>query len=123
MDGPAASVVIASHGRPLRLRWLLNALEEQTLPRAEWELIVVQYAGGGEEFSISANGVPGNSIRFDSDFAAKPPGDYVLELGGFSPEKESLFYGEVADLIIFHRALTGEETSAVTRSLIATHRM
>jgi hypothetical protein len=92
-------------------------------PRQQWELIVVQYAGGGEEFSISANGVPGNSIRFDSDFAAKPPGDYVLELGGFTPEKESLFYGEVADLIIFHRALTGEETSAVTRYLIATHRM
>jgi GT2 family glycosyltransferase len=35
------SVVVASHGRPLRLRWLLNALEDQTLPRQEWELIVV----------------------------------------------------------------------------------
>jgi len=35
------SVVVASHGRPLRLRWLLNALEEQTLPAGDWELIVV----------------------------------------------------------------------------------
>ncbi len=26
---PAAAVVVATHGRPLRLRWLLNALEEQ----------------------------------------------------------------------------------------------
>ena len=38
---PAVSVVVASHGRHLRLRWLLNALEEQTLPRERWELIVV----------------------------------------------------------------------------------
>ena len=36
----AVSVVIASHGRELRLRWLLNALEEQTLGE-RWELIVV----------------------------------------------------------------------------------
>jgi GT2 family glycosyltransferase len=35
------SVVVASHARPLRLRWLLNALEEQTLPRERWELVVV----------------------------------------------------------------------------------
>ena len=34
------SVVVASHGRPLRLRWLLNAVEEQTY-HGDWELIVV----------------------------------------------------------------------------------
>jgi GT2 family glycosyltransferase len=37
---PRVSVVVAA-SRPLRLRWLLNALEEQTLPAAEWELVVV----------------------------------------------------------------------------------
>ena len=42
MEGSiAVSVVVASHARHLRLRWLLNALEEQTLDRAEWELVVV----------------------------------------------------------------------------------
>ena len=30
-----------SRGRPLRLRWLLNALEEQTLAREQFEVIVV----------------------------------------------------------------------------------
>jgi GT2 family glycosyltransferase len=40
-DSIAVSVVVASHGRHLRLRWLLNALEEQTLDRSRWELIVV----------------------------------------------------------------------------------
>jgi hypothetical protein len=34
------SVVVAA-SRPLRLRWLLNALEEQTLPPDDWELVVV----------------------------------------------------------------------------------
>ncbi|MFL5911044.1 MAG: glycosyltransferase [Gaiellaceae bacterium] len=38
---PAVSVVVPSRGRALRLRWLLNALEEQTLPREEWEAVVV----------------------------------------------------------------------------------
>ena len=42
MEGPiAVSVVVASHGRHLRLRWLLNALEEQTLDRSRWDLVVV----------------------------------------------------------------------------------
>src|SRR5256885_6545214 len=38
---PAVSVVVASHARHLRLRWLLNALEEQTLEHAGWEAVVV----------------------------------------------------------------------------------
>ncbi|HEX6457331.1 MAG TPA: glycosyltransferase [Thermoleophilaceae bacterium] len=41
MDGPiAVSVVVASHARELRLRWLLNALEEQTFDEP-WELVIV----------------------------------------------------------------------------------
>jgi GT2 family glycosyltransferase len=35
---PAVAVVVASHERPLRLRWLLNALEEQTLD--DFEVVV-----------------------------------------------------------------------------------
>lgn len=38
--GIAVSVVVASHARQLRLRWLLNALEEQTLDRERWEVVV-----------------------------------------------------------------------------------
>jgi GT2 family glycosyltransferase len=37
---PRIAVVVPSHGRPLRLRWLLNALEEQTLPREAFEVVV-----------------------------------------------------------------------------------
>jgi GT2 family glycosyltransferase len=42
------SVVVPSHERPLRLRWLLNALEEQTLDRSRWELVVVHDSRGDE---------------------------------------------------------------------------
>jgi GT2 family glycosyltransferase len=38
---PEVSVVVPTHNRALRLLWLLNALEEQTLPRERWELVVV----------------------------------------------------------------------------------
>jgi glycosyltransferase involved in cell wall biosynthesis len=45
---PELSVVVASHDRPLRLRWLLNALEEQTLDRSLWEVCVCHDSNGPE---------------------------------------------------------------------------
>ena len=46
----AVSVVVASHARPLRLRWLLNALEEQTLDPSLWQVLVVHdYDGTSAE--------------------------------------------------------------------------
>src|SRR5687767_430475 len=41
LAGPSISVVVPSHARRLRLRWLLNALEDQTLDPATFEVIVV----------------------------------------------------------------------------------
>ncbi len=46
--GPEVSVVVASHRRPVRLRWLLNALEDQTLPPERWELVVCDDSGHAE---------------------------------------------------------------------------
>ena len=45
---PEVAVVVASHDRPLRLRWLLNALEEQTLARDRWEVVVAHDSRGSE---------------------------------------------------------------------------
>lgn len=45
MASPEISVVVPSHFRPLRLRWLLNALHEQTLDRSRWEVIVGHDSG------------------------------------------------------------------------------
>ena len=48
MATPEISVVVPSHDRPLRLRWLLNALEEQTLPPERWEVIVAHDSVGSD---------------------------------------------------------------------------
>jgi glycosyltransferase involved in cell wall biosynthesis len=42
------TVAVASHERPLRLRWLLNALEEQTAPRGDFEVVVCHDSEGEE---------------------------------------------------------------------------
>jgi GT2 family glycosyltransferase len=49
---PEISVVIPSHNRRLRLRWLLNALEDQTLERGRFEVIVVHDYDEAEADSI-----------------------------------------------------------------------
>ncbi len=41
MERPDVSVVVPSHGRPLRVWWLLNALEEQTLDAGRYEVVLV----------------------------------------------------------------------------------
>jgi GT2 family glycosyltransferase len=48
VQAPELSVVVASHDRPLRLRWLLNALDQQTLERALWEVVVCHDSAGVE---------------------------------------------------------------------------
>jgi GT2 family glycosyltransferase len=42
------AVVVPSHNRPLRLRWLLNALEEQTLAPERFEVVVCHDSRGEE---------------------------------------------------------------------------
>jgi GT2 family glycosyltransferase len=42
------SVVVASRGRPLRLRWLLNALEDQRAEGVDWEVVIAADAASVE---------------------------------------------------------------------------
>lgn len=42
------TVVVPSRDRPLRLRWLLNALADQSLPRDRWEVVVAHDSKGPE---------------------------------------------------------------------------
>lgn len=44
---PRLSVAVVSN-RPLRLRWLLNALEAQTLAREQWEAVVLDDSSGAD---------------------------------------------------------------------------
>jgi GT2 family glycosyltransferase len=45
---PEISVVVPSHDRPYRLRWLMNALEEQTLSPDRFEVLVGHDSSGPE---------------------------------------------------------------------------
>ena len=54
---PRVSVVIPSRGRSLRLRWLLNALEEQTLPPEDFEVIVAHDDDYGDVLASHPLGV------------------------------------------------------------------
>jgi GT2 family glycosyltransferase len=54
---PVVAVVVPSRGRALRLRWLLNALAEQTLPRAAFEVIVVHDDDYGDLLATHPLGV------------------------------------------------------------------
>jgi GT2 family glycosyltransferase len=49
------TVVVPSHERPLRLRWLLNALEEQSLDRDRFEVVVVHDSRGDETEELLSN--------------------------------------------------------------------
>lgn len=49
---PEIAVVVPSHDRPLRLRWLLNALEEQSLDRGRFEVIVAHDSSGPESADL-----------------------------------------------------------------------
>jgi glycosyltransferase involved in cell wall biosynthesis len=86
------SVVVASHDRPLRLRWLLNALEEQTLERGRWEVVVAHDSAGPETdallaaHALAADGTlralsfppgPGPAVKRNSGWRAAR-GDLVL---------------------------------------------
>jgi glycosyltransferase involved in cell wall biosynthesis len=52
VPAPHVSVVIPSHARPLRLRWLLNSLEEQSLDPVRFEVIVVHDYGDADTRDI-----------------------------------------------------------------------
>ena len=49
------AVVVPTHGRPLRLRWLLNALAEQDLPRERFEVIVAHNEGDAPTAAVLAS--------------------------------------------------------------------
>ena len=69
MSGPRIAVAVASHARPLRLRWLLEALAEQTLPRSDWELVVAHDGGPETETARLVREHPSvdRHVTFDGD--------------------------------------------------------
>jgi hypothetical protein len=122
-NSSSARVVLCSRpGDPRQTRAI--STQAQSHRRQEWALITVQRTEGANgQFSISANGIPGDSINFADSFSSHPAEGYVLELGGFTAEPEALFYGRVAEIIIFKGALGEHERSTITRYLTETYQL
>jgi GT2 family glycosyltransferase len=66
------SVVVPSHDRPLRLRWLLNALEEQTLAREQWEVIVAHDSGPETSELLRTHELAATGTLREISFAPRP---------------------------------------------------
>ena len=69
--------MVPSHDRPLRLRWLLNALEVQTLDRDRWEVVVGHDSSGPEtEALLSSHPLAAAGVLRWATLAAgtAPPG-------------------------------------------------
>lgn len=66
---PDIAVVVPSHNRALRLRWLLNSLEEQTLPRDRFEVVVAYDSddGGETDRVVQEHPVAPRPLRFAPD--------------------------------------------------------
>lgn len=90
--------------------------------RQEWRIILIQRSDVSEgKLSISTQGDVQDFTLLSSGQKEVSRLALALELGG--SEKERLFYGEVSDLIIFRRPLTGEERSAVIQFLTKTYQL
>ena len=95
-----------------------------TSERLARRLITLQRTEGSNgQFSIWANGTPGDSINFADSFPSHSGEGYVLGLGGFTGEPAELFYGRVAEIIIFKGALGRDDRSAITCYLTERHQL
>jgi len=96
----------------------------QSHRREEWALITVEHTGcPNGEFSISANGITGDSSAPMVNASSHLDGEYVLEVGGCTAQPEALFYGELAEIIIGAGPLSSDDQSAIAGYLIDTHRL
>jgi glycosyltransferase involved in cell wall biosynthesis len=73
---PEIAVVVPSSQRPLRLRWLLNALEEQTLALDRFEVVVCHDSASSEtEELLERHPLAGQGVlRYTSAPPSAPPG-------------------------------------------------
>ena len=91
-------------------------------PHDQWRIITVQYTG--ETLLSFANAAPGVSAeQKDKPEKSVEFGSSVLELGGMESESESLFFGSIAELIIFADCLEDGQRIGVTRYLKEKYRL
>jgi hypothetical protein len=89
-------------------------------PHARWRVICFQKdRSAGTQLSISANGFAGPSFTaiMSPDCATVPCLDCTLQVGGDEAQRDALFLGAIAELMIFDRALATDGPLGITRYL------
>lgn len=89
-------------------------------PHQQWRIIHFQFqAEDGAQFSISADGI--GSVTSLASGAPEPASDcrseWLIELGGSESDPAALFYGAIAEVILFSRALRPAEQFGITKYL------
>ncbi len=95
---------------------LIASTPPGTHPHEQWRIIAVQYSGNGAQSLVSfANGISGQSVRNQRDFEEpKRTHHSIIEIGGTKRETDSLFFGSIAEIIIFGPALGDHQLDGVT---------
>src|SRR5919108_5670821 len=91
---PDVAIAVASHDRPLGLRWLLNALEERTLAPERFQVVVAHDAAGAETGRLLAEHPLGAAGRLRAQVMAGG-------LAGPAAKRNAAWRGAEAPLIAF----------------------
>jgi hypothetical protein len=92
-------------------------------PHEQWRIVNFQYTREGTLLSF-ANGAPGTPCQ-GKDQQSRPKNSFysTLQLGGADGEIESLFFGAVAEVIIFSDSLDDQQRTGITRYLKEKYRL
>lgn len=115
-SGNVTAVIAQGCERPKKLAVSARA---QSHPRQEWRIASVQHSSQDQNrFTIWANNIPGETVCLPEEFRLRQDcRDCELQLGGIETRRSGLFYGAIAEIAIFDRALADEERLALTRYL------
>ncbi len=92
------------------------ATERSSHPHQKWRMIHFQLQDGNDsQLLISADGVESTAPLTARTIPLQPPRatDWTIELGGSEADPGALFYGAIAEVILFGRRLTQTEQFAI----------
>jgi len=91
-------------------------------PHQQWRMIYFQF-GSDAHFVISANGIASAAPVTPSAISSDLESEWTIELGGSENDPTALFYGAIAEIALFARALTASEQFALTKYLKEKYRL
>ncbi len=118
-------IINKNAGREIRTGQQIASTPRGSHPRDEWRIINVQHTREGKGTLLSfANGIPGAPCRGSCGQERRKTFLRVaLQLGGAEGENQSLFFGAVAEIMIFSGSLEDQQRIGITRYLKDKYRL